>query len=49
MGEKLVLQPKKTFPTDNCIYLISLEDMAYTTANLQEIHRHHTPFPCGKD
>jgi hypothetical protein len=39
---------KKSFPTDKCIYLISLDDAAYTTATLQETHRHHTPFPYGE-
>jgi hypothetical protein len=31
-----VRQPKKSFPADKCIYLISLDDAAYTTVTLQE-------------
>jgi hypothetical protein len=40
---------KKRFLADKCIYLISLDDAAYTTATLQETHYDHARFPYGKD
>jgi hypothetical protein len=48
-GEKRTRQQKKRFLADKCIYLISLDDAAYTTATLQETHYDHARFPYGKD
>jgi hypothetical protein len=49
VGEKRARQPKKSFASDKCIYLISLDDTTYTTATLQETRWHHAPLTCGKD